>query len=790
MTRIPVSFKESPFPYAAVAIASYTKKAEVNYDESASGLTLTLEGIQITSEEDAVKALAKAGGLAEDSVKTPAYFTLAKSLATTTAIPQIISSLDSLDDHLAYRTFLVGHDTTAADWVVWGVLKGNLRLLGLLKNNQHQHLMRWYNHLESLEPTQASLAGLAEAKSSKARLNQKTASSFALGLQNAKEGEVVTRFPPEPSGYLHIGHAKAVILNQYFAKMYKGKMVVRFDDTNPSKERAEFEETILEDLQLLDIKADKVTHTSDYFDQIYEQAIKIIEIGLAYADDTEQAQMREERGQGIASRRRNATVEENLSRFEEMTKGTQDGVRWCLRAKMSIDNPNKAMRDPVIYRCNLDPHHRIGSKWKVYPTYDFACPIVDSLEGITHALRTNEYRERDAQFHWFIEALGIRHVNIWDYSRLSFVYTLLSKRKLRWFVEQGLVSGWDDPRFPTVRGILRRGMTVEALTQFMLSQGPSQAIVSLEWDSIWALNKKIIDPIAPRFWAVLKTKTVIVTIQGGPLETEVKTLPKHKKNPEVGEKKTVYTSTVLIDQEDAMSFEDNEEITLMDWGNAIVRSKTTDSSGVITALSMELHLEGDFKKTTKKITWLAQPTAAHPLIDATLIDYDYLITKKKLEENDDLKDFATPVTEFREAAFADANVRELKRGDIIQFERRGYYIFDGTAEKGKQEKSWEFIRIPDGRAAGLASKAGVTAAEAPRQSKGEDGAGKPAKPNDKRGKAKTAAADDAAPAVTVDRYGVTPPDTKMYKVDMVVGSDAPFVGNATKMYKVESVYQV
>lgn len=240
----------------------------------------------------------------------------------------------------------------------------------------------------------------------------------------------------------------------------------------------------------------------------------------------------------------------------------------------------------------------------------------------------------------------------------------------------------------------------------------------------------------------------------------------------------------------------------MDWGNAIVRSKITDSSGTVTSLSMELHLEGDFKKTTKKITWLAQPTTAHPLIDATLIDYDYLITKKKLEENDDLKDFATPVTEFREAAFADANVRELKRGDIIQFERRGYYTFDGIAEKRKQEqeKTWEFIRIPDGRAAGLASKAGGTAgtaAEAPRQSKGEDGnvaaAGKPARPNDKKGKAKNAAAaaDDATPAASgADRFGVTPPDTKMYKVDTVVGSDAPDLENATKMYKIESVYQV
>ncbi|KAI0006206.1 glutamate-tRNA ligase [Russula compacta] len=775
-----VSFKESPFPYAVVAIASYTQKAEVNYVESASGLTLTFGDTQVTSEEDAVKALAKAGGLAEDSIKTPAYFTLAKSLATTTAIPQIISSLDLLDDHLAYRTFLVGHDITGADWIVWGVLKGNLRLVGLLKNNQHQHLLRWYNHLESLEPTKAALAGLAEAKASKARLNQKTAASFALGLQNAKQGEVVTRLPPEPSGYLHIGHAKAAVLNKYFAKMYNGKMIVRFDDTNPSKERTEFEETILEDLTLLDITADKVTHTSDYFDQIYELAIKIIKIGKAYADDTEQAQMREERGQGIASRHRDAAVEENLSHFEEMTKGTEEGVRWCLRAKMSVDNPNKAMRDPVIFRCNLDPHHRTGSKWKAYPTYDFACPVVDSLEGVTHALRTNEYRDRNPQYHWFIEALGLRSVNIWDFSRLSFIYTLLSKRKLRWFVDQGLVSGWDDPRFPTVRGIRRRGMTVEALTQFMLSQGPSQSIVSLEWDSIWALNKKIIDPIAPRFWSILKAKAVPVTIQGGPPEPVVKTLPKHKKNPDVGDKKTVYTSSIVIDQDDALSFEDNEEITLMDWGNAFVRSKTTDGSGTINSLTMELHLEGDFKKTTKKITWLAQPTTTHPLVDATLIDYDYIITKKKLEENDELKDFVTPVTEFRQDALADANVRELKRGDIIQFERRGYYVLDRVADKagaaalGKQEPTWEFIRIPDGRAAGLASKA-VSAFPLS---------------NDGKGEAAGAGAGTGTGTGVVDRYGVTLADTKMYKADMVVGTEAPDITNATKMYSVESVYKV
>ncbi|KAA1469418.1 glutamate-tRNA ligase [Dentipellis sp. KUC8613] len=772
-----VSAKASPFPFAAVVTAAYTQKAQVVYDESASGLTLELEGSTITSESDAVNALAKAGGLAEDSAKTPSYFALAKSLLSSSAVPEIQASLNSLDDYLAYRTFLVGHEITAADLIVWGALRGNIKIVGFLKNNQHQHVLRWYNHLESLESTQAALAGLAEAKAHKARANQKTASSFALGLQGAVEGQVVTRFPPEPSGYLHIGHTKAAILNQYFAKMYKGKLLIRFDDTNPSKEKTEFEDTILEDLSLLDIKGDKVTHTSDYFDYLYDLAVKMIKDGNAYADDTEQAQMREERGKGIASKNRDASVEQNLAHFEEMKKGTPEGLRWCLRAKMSVDNPNKAMRDPVIYRCNLLPHHRTGDKWKIYPTYDFACPVVDSLEGVTHALRTNEYRDRNPQYQWMISTLKLRPVNIWDFSRLNFIYTLLSKRKLHWFVDQGLVTGWDDPRFPTVRGIRRRGMTVEALSQFMLTQGPSQAVVSLEWDSIWALNKKIIDPIAPRFWAIVKEKQVPVTITGGPATPEVKTLPKHKKNPEVGEKKTVYSSSILVEQEDALSFEDNEEITLMDWGNAIVRSKTVDASGTITAITMELHLDGDFRKTKKKITWLAQPTPEHPLLNATLFDYDYIITKKKLEENDDVKDFVTPETEFREEAWADANIRDLKKGDIIQFERKGYYIFDRRIESEEEGVKYEFIHIPDGRAASLASKA-QTGTSTPAEKEG----GKI-----KSGKATPAKSGAQTPKVGGDDAASV---TKMYTVEKVYGEGDPIVEGATKMYKVPSVYDV
>ncbi|KAF8163408.1 glutamate-tRNA ligase [Crassisporium funariophilum] len=755
-----VPTKQSPFPYAAPAIAAFTGKAEINFDNAATSLNLDFGGSSINDEEEIVQTLAKETGLFDGDAKALGFFALAKTLRALNAFPEIVSALDTLDDHLTFHTFLVGHEISGADWILWGSLKGNIKILGLLKNNQHPHIHRWFSHLESLPSTQTMLAEFTSAKADKARSN-KTAAGFALGLQNAIDGQVVTRFPPEPSGYLHIGHTKAAILNQYFAKMYNGRLIIRFDDTNPSKERAEFEDTILEDLKLLDIHGDVVTHTSDHFDKIYDLAVKMITSGKAYADDTEQMQMRDERFNGIASKHRDDSVEDNLKHFDEMKASTIEGLRWCIRAKISVDDNNKALRDPVIYRCNVLPHHRTGDKWKIYPTYDFACPIVDSIEGVTHALRTNEYRDRNPQYHWMIDAVGVRKVNIWDFSRLNFVYTLLSKRKLHWFVDQGIVGGWDDPRFPTVRGIRRRGMTIEALTQFMLSQGPSQAVVSLEWDSIWTTNKKIIDPVAPRHWGVVKDKMVPVKINGGPSAPEVKMVPKHKKNAEIGEKKTVYSSSIIIEQEDAASFdyENNEELTLMDWGNAIVRSKEVDSSGTIVSVTMDLHLEGDFRKTKKKITWLAQATPEHPLPSVALVDFDYLITKKKLDESDNVADFVTPVSEFKEIALADANVLDLEKGAIIQFERKGYYIFDGETNGIR-----EFFKIPDGKAAGIASKAGAPAVVADRA---RTAASPPSQPS-------------APPAPT--------PVSKMYQMEKIYADDTK-ADSDSRMYKMENIYK-
>ncbi|KZO97792.1 glutamate-tRNA ligase [Calocera viscosa TUFC12733] len=796
MTTLYLTSKDAPFPYGPLGLAAYAG-VEYVFDEEGRGLEFIAAGKEVKGLDAVLQSLADETNAWGEKSKVEPYLAQAAHLASLTAFGEVTSSLDALDDHLALRTYLVGHSPTVADWALWGALKAHSIVAGLLKRGTHVHLARWFTHLEASERVQSALSALLEARSSKNKSAKKAAaaSSFALGLPGAVEGKVVTRFPPEPSGYLHIGHAKAAMLNQYFAQMYKGRLIVRFDDTNPSKEKSEFEQSIIEDLALLGVHADQLSHTSDWFEKLYELCVELIKRGKAYADDTEQEQMRAERAERLPSKRRDMAPAETLARFEEMKAGTPEGQRWCIRAKISYDDVNGALRDPVIYRCNLTPHHRTGSTWKVYPTYDFACPIVDSLEGVTHALRTNEYRDRNPQYHWFLSALGLRDVHVWDFSRIAFIYTLLSKRKLHWFVEKGLVGGWDDPRFPTVRGIRRRGLTVDGLKQFILAQGPSQSQLLLEWDTIWALNKKVIDPVAPRFWAIRKEDAVKVTITGVN-GVEVKSVPKHKKNAEVGEKKTVYSGEVYVEQEDAVSFEDNEEITLMDWGNAIVRSKEKDANGAITHITMDLHLEGDFKKTKKKITWLACPTHAHPLVNVVLKDYDYLITKKKLEEEDQVQDFVTPVTEFMLAAWSDANVLDLAQGNIIQFERKGYYILD-SLQGAKGQETLEFIRIPDGKAAGVASKAEQPAAveEKPakgkKQPKGTPHPGADAKANGaavpKRDK--KAGAAPVSAAAKVDSAPVPDPapeqGTRLVRSDGDAGFEIPV---PTSMFTVKPIY--
>ncbi|KAL2010590.1 hypothetical protein VTN00DRAFT_6397 [Thermoascus crustaceus] len=603
--------------------------------------------------------------------------------------------LQRLDKHLTLRSFIVGYSLSAPDVAIWGALRGNRVAAGAVKRGALLNLSRWYSFVEELCPwTAAVVERLNAAAKEKKAAKSKEGASYDIALLNTEKG-VVTRFPPEPSGYLHIGHAKAALLNDYFAhEKYNGTLLLRFDDTNPSNEKMEFQDSIVEDLALMGIKPDKTTYSSDYFDQLYQYCIQMIKDGNAYADDTDKETMGAERMNGIASKRRDATVEENLARFEEMKKGTPEGLRWCIRAKISVDNPNKALRDPVIYRCNPAPHHRTGTKWKIYPTYDFCCPIVDSIEGVTHALRTIEYRDRNPQYKWMIDALKLRPVQVWDFARMNFIKTLLSKRKLTKLVETGAVWGWDDPRFPTIRGIRRRGMTVPALREFILKQGPSKNVVNLDWTIFWATNKKYIDPVAPRHTAILKKDIVKATVKGAPAAAYTEDKPKHAKNPAVGVKKVAYSGSILLEQEDAKSFKQDEEITLMNWGNAYVR-KIHTSGDTVTELELELHLEGDVKKTDKKVTWLS--TEGQEMIPVELVDFDYLLTKDSLQEEDKLEDFLNPNTEFREDAVADCNVAELKEGDIIQFERKGYYRLDRPYAPGEPAV---LFNIPTGKTGG------------------------------------------------------------------------------------------
>jgi len=331
-------------------------------------------------------------------------------------------------------------------------------------------------------------------------------------------------------------------------------MILRFDDTNPSTEKAKFTENIIRDLKTLEIVPDVITYSSDYFDQIIDQMKKMIDLGLAYADDTDADLMKKMRDEGIESPYRNTDKETNLKRFNLMLQGLHDEVKkeeakgakggkgkkeeekkggeeekkeeekkeeekksnWCMRAKIDMQHKVKCLRDPVFFRVKVEKHHRTGDKYKAYPTYDFTCPIVDALEGVTHCLRTIEYHDRNIMYNWVQEQLGLRKVTIYDFAKLNMICAVLSKRKLNWFVNNGIVEDWDDPRFPTVQGIMRRGMTVQALKLFMLEQGPSKNTNLQEWDKIWAMNKDVVDPVAPRYTAIGKSTAVKLIVENGP----------------------------------------------------------------------------------------------------------------------------------------------------------------------------------------------------------------------------------------------------------------------------------
>uniref|UniRef100_A0A8C8BA48 Bifunctional glutamate/proline--tRNA ligase n=1 Tax=Otus sunia TaxID=257818 RepID=A0A8C8BA48_9STRI len=642
------------FVKGALLTVEHVKNAvEISVEEGKETILRVSEHVSFTDVNSIARYLARVAGSAglygsNLLEHTEIDHWLEFSATKLSTASQFLSGVQELNHCLSLRTYLVGNSLSLADLCVWAVLKDNNTWQEQLQENKAPvHAKRWYGFLEVQHAFQSVGAKWASGTPKKADVGK------FVELPGAEMGKVIVRFPPEASGYLHIGHAKAALLNQHYQVNFKGKLIMRFDDTNPEKEKEDFEKVILEDVAMLHIKPDQFTYTSDHFETIMKYAEKLIQEGKAYVDDTPAEQMKAER------------VNKNLQMWEEMKKGTEYGQTCCLRAKIDMSSNNGCMRDPTLYRCKNQPHPRTGSTYKVYPTYDFACPIVDSIEGVTHALRTTEYHDRDEQFYWIIEALGIRKPYIWEYSRLNLNNTVLSKRKLTWFVNEGL--------------------------------GSSRSVVNMEWDKIWSFNKKVIDPVAPRYTALLKDAVVPVNIPEA--QEEMKEVAKHPKNADVGLKPVWYGSRVLIEGADAETLTEGEVVTFINWGNIIISKLNRNSNGKIVSIDAKLNLENkDFKKTTK-ITWLAETPRA-PLIPTVCVNYEHLITKPVLGKDEDFKQYINQNSKQEELMLGDPCLRDLKKGDIIQLQRRGFFICDQPYEPVSpyscKDAPCILIYIPDG----------------------------------------------------------------------------------------------
>mmetsp|Transcript_861 Transcript_861/g.990 ORF Transcript_861/g.990 Transcript_861/m.990 type:complete len:714 (+) Transcript_861:19-2160(+) len=594
-----------------------------------------------------------------------------------------------LQNHLHVRTYFAGYSVTIADIAVWTKLYGNpawTSIYGSNKSKKYLAVTRWFIYMESFVDC------LVEAKK---HLDLAAASEGKVHLQHgdykkladAQVGKVVTRFPPEPSGYLHIGHCKAAILNATYAKQYGGKLILRFDDTNPQKEKVEFETNIKNDLKTLGITADRITHTSDYFQEILDLATKFIKQGLAYVDMTPSEELKTMRRNKQATKYRDASVADNLALWKEMQAGTEDGKKCVLRAKIDMQSNNGCLRDPNIYRF-LDMHHaKTKGKFKVYPLYDFACPYVDSKEGVTHAFRSNEYHDRNPLYNWFLDKMQMRTVGINDFSRLNFTYTLISKRKLQQFVDNRLVDGWNDPRMPTVQGLFRRGLTKEGIFQFILDQGGSKNSNFMDIGKLWTINKKVIDPIIPRYTCISKD-CVVVNIADGPEDPEYVTCNSHPKNKEVGTKVVIKYNKIIIEATDAAALNpEGEEATFMNWGNIQLGAFDASSKSV----DANLHLDGSVKSTKYKLTWLANIPSE--LVPCVLVEYGPLVTQAK--PDDDWKNHINKNSKMTQDCWGSPNLRRMAKGDRCQLTRRGYYICDKPSMNDSDPIV--LVKIPDGR---------------------------------------------------------------------------------------------
>ncbi|MFQ5629904.1 MAG: glutamine--tRNA ligase/YqeY domain fusion protein [bacterium] len=509
---------------------------------------------------------------------------------------------------------------------------------------------------------------------------------------NKNDGRVHTRFPPEPNGYLHIGHAKAICLDFGMAEEFGGKCNLRFDDTNPIKEEEHYVESIKEVIRWLGFDwQDRLYFASDYFEQLYEFGVKLINKGKAYVDDLSADQIREYRGTltetGKESPYRNRSVEENLDLFTKMRAGEFKNGEKVLRAKIDMASPNLNMRDPVMYRIRHVEHHRIGDKWCIYPMYDFAHGQSDAIEGITHSLCTIEYEAHRPLYDWFIRELEIFPSRQIEFAPLNLGYTVLSKRRLLQLVQEGHVSGWDDPRMPTLAGLRRRGYTPAAIRNFcdMIGMAKSESTVDiamLEHCIRADLNKH-----APRVMGVLRPlKVVITNYPDGQIE-ELEAI-NNPEDPEAGKRKVPFSRVLYIEQDDFREDPPKKYFRLYPGNEVRLRYaffiKCTDvikdeKTGEIVEIHCTYDPETrggyapDGRKVRGTIHWVS---AAHAL-EAEVRLYDYLFAKENPgEESGNFLDDLNPDSLEVVKAFVEPNLKDAKPGSRYQFERNGYFCVD------------------------------------------------------------------------------------------------------------------
>ncbi len=519
-------------------------------------------------------------------------------------------------------------------------------------------------------------------------------------LEKGVYTHVQTRFPPEPNGYLHIGHAKAIQIDFSTAEKYGGVCNLRLDDTNPSKEDVEYVDAIKEDIQWLGYKWDKVLYASSYFDFIYECAIKLIEMGKAYVCDLTADEIREYRGTltepGKNSPYRERSIEENLDLFKRMTDGEfPDGAR-VLRAKIDMASPNINMRDPVIYRIAHISHHQTGDKWCVYPMYDFAHPISDTREGVTHSLCSLEFENHRPLYDWFLRELGFetpsRQI---EFARLNLNYCLTSKRKCLALVNEGIVDGWNDPRMVTISGMRRRGYPAEAIRDFINRVGVSKAYSVVDYGLLEACVRDNLNQNAPRAMAVLRPLKVIIDNYPEGQSDEIE-LPINQDRPEMGTRKIFFSKEIYVEKEDFMIEPPKKYFRLFPGNEVRLRGAyfvkcvgyDTDENGEVTAVHCTYDPESkggnspDGRKVKGTLHWVSANHCTD--FEARLYDRLFKVSNPSDESEGSFKNNLNPDSlTILEGCKLEGEIKDLKAGDTFQFMRQGYFCVDITSTEDK-----------------------------------------------------------------------------------------------------------